>query len=301
MPKRKTYLIASLLDECGTDDMKTIHCDTVKPIDIINKECEKLRKFNRDKQECSYQEEREQSIALRSHGVPWRKALPMPIIQNQIENFPGNDSSQYFLHRMPVQTHLQTLSSPYSISSLSQLMTTRYQLMQMQQAAAVHQLLSSPSTSSSSSLSLLSSTSMTAINQQISSNQIRIHHHQHHHQHQQQQHNRFQVMSNQNQSMIKKYRCDICDKAFSRSNTLVTHKRIHTGEKPFHCDHCGRAFRQPGNLTRHRLTHTTVKPYICSICEKAFNRASNLHTHMRTHSQLFRTKITAIQTFGSSI
>uniref|UniRef100_A0A1I7WSQ1 C2H2-type domain-containing protein n=1 Tax=Heterorhabditis bacteriophora TaxID=37862 RepID=A0A1I7WSQ1_HETBA len=49
----------------------------------------------------------------------------------------------------------------------------------------------------------------------------------------------------------KKYRCDICEKTFSRSNTLITHK---------------------------------VKPYVCAHCDKAFNRASNLHTHMRTHS-----------------
>ncbi|XP_033099399.1 zinc finger protein 506-like [Anneissia japonica] len=86
------------------------------------------------------------------------------------------------------------------------------------------------------------------------------------------------------QSQQRKYVCDICHKGFSRSNTLVTHKRIHTGDKPFACEVCGRAFRQPGNLTRHRLIHTTVKPYKCSQCGKAFNRASNLHTHMRTHT-----------------
>ena len=81
-----------------------------------------------------------------------------------------------------------------------------------------------------------------------------------------------------------KHVCDECGRSFTRSSTLITHKRIHTGDKPYACQQCGRAFRQLGNLSRHQLTHTTSKPYICQQCNKAFNRASNLHTHMRTHS-----------------
>lgn len=82
----------------------------------------------------------------------------------------------------------------------------------------------------------------------------------------------------------RKYQCEVCGRAFSRSNTLITHKRIHTGDRPFPCDLCGRAFRQLGNLTRHKLTHASIKPHACPQCNKCFSRTSNLNTHMRTHT-----------------
>ena len=82
----------------------------------------------------------------------------------------------------------------------------------------------------------------------------------------------------------RKYQCEVCGHSFSRSNTLITHNRIHTGDRPFPCDVCGRAFRQLGNLTRHKMTHAAVKPHTCPICRKCFSRTSNLNTHMRTHT-----------------
>ncbi|KAH9496632.1 hypothetical protein Btru_009883 [Bulinus truncatus] len=85
--------------------------------------------------------------------------------------------------------------------------------------------------------------------------------------------------------LVKKYKCEVCHKAFSRSNTLLTHKRIHTGDKPFICDICGRAFRQPGNLTRHRLTHSPYKPFVCPVCRKAFNRIQQTDSVTFSHGR----------------
>ena len=36
----------------------------------------------------------------------------------------------------------------------------------------------------------------------------------------------------------KPYKCDLCEKAFVISGSLVAHKRVQTYEKPYNCDKC---------------------------------------------------------------
>ncbi|XP_043855728.1 zinc finger and SCAN domain-containing protein 10 [Dromiciops gliroides] len=81
----------------------------------------------------------------------------------------------------------------------------------------------------------------------------------------------------------KPYICGECGKAFQRSEHLVTHQRIHTGERPFSCQDCGHAFSQSSQLASHRRVHTGEKPHACSECGKHFVRRAGLARHMLTH------------------
>ncbi|XP_006872829.1 PREDICTED: zinc finger protein with KRAB and SCAN domains 4-like [Chrysochloris asiatica] len=51
------------------------------------------------------------------------------------------------------------------------------------------------------------------------------------------------------------YKCNECDKSFTRSRSLIEHQKIHTGEKPYQCDACGRGFTQTSYLVLHQRSH----------------------------------------------
>ena len=49
-----------------------------------------------------------------------------------------------------------------------------------------------------------------------------------------------------------------CEKAFRESTDLITHKHIHTGEKPFKCMYYEWALSTSSNLTKYKLSHREI-------------------------------------------
>ncbi|XP_008422536.1 zinc finger protein 2 homolog [Poecilia reticulata] len=85
-------------------------------------------------------------------------------------------------------------------------------------------------------------------------------------------------------SSSKVHSCDLCGKHYKRADLLLSHRRIHTGERPYGCNVCSKTYAHPSQLRVHRRIHTGEKPYACSYCEKRFNENTQLKVHLRTHT-----------------
>ncbi|XP_026527516.1 zinc finger and BTB domain-containing protein 41 [Notechis scutatus] len=108
------------------------------------------------------------------------------------------------------------------------------------------------------------------------------------------------------------WKCEICNKSFTRRPHLEEHRILHTQNKPFKCtyceehfksrftrlkhqekfhlgpfpcDICGRQFNDTGNLKRHiECTHGGKRKWTCFICGKSVRERTTLKEHLRIHS-----------------
>ena len=87
---------------------------------------------------------------------------------------------------------------------------------------------------------------------------------------------------------VRKYKCGLCDKAYTQSNNLKLHiKYIHEGLKPQHkykCDMCDKAYTQAHSLKSHvQSVHKGLKPqYKCEQCDKTFTQSHSLKSHVQS-------------------
>lgn len=66
-------------------------------------------------------------------------------------------------------------------------------------------------------------------------------------------------------------------------NDLLSPK-MEEGEKVFKCEFCNKKFTRSWNYQRHVLIHSGRKPHKCDVCNKAFVLAAHLKIHMRIHT-----------------
>jgi hypothetical protein len=86
------------------------------------------------------------------------------------------------------------------------------------------------------------------------------------------------------------FRCEECQKTFTRASNLKAHRRIHKGDKPYACSTCQSHFARQGDLKRHEQSHATDLRYVCGGklgsgedwgCGKEYSRLDGLARHLK--------------------
>uniref|UniRef100_A0A3B3ULH2 Zinc finger protein 436-like n=1 Tax=Poecilia latipinna TaxID=48699 RepID=A0A3B3ULH2_9TELE len=88
-------------------------------------------------------------------------------------------------------------------------------------------------------------------------------------------------------SGVKPFRCDLCPKAYMRTNDLQHHRSVahSSGAGPalrpasLLCHLCGKEFKCRSQLAIHFQTHTGERPHLCDICGRKFARQYQLKRH----------------------
>ncbi|XP_016362999.1 zinc finger E-box-binding homeobox 1-like isoform X2 [Sinocyclocheilus anshuiensis] len=88
------------------------------------------------------------------------------------------------------------------------------------------------------------------------------------------------LMKKKRKTVSGLYACDLCDKIFQKSSSLLRHKYEHTGKRPHECAICNKAFKHKHHLIEHTRLHSGEKPYQCDKCGKRFSHSGSYSQHM---------------------
>jgi len=80
------------------------------------------------------------------------------------------------------------------------------------------------------------------------------------------------------------FSCDVCLKSFKTRALLITHTRIHAGERR-KCKICRKAFRQLGHFKTYYSWSWTALPFICTACHDIYYKDINWRVQFRRNMQ----------------
>lgn len=83
----------------------------------------------------------------------------------------------------------------------------------------------------------------------------------------------------------KQFKCDQCQKIFSKKNVFNVHIKRHTEIKPHQCNICSNGFYTKLELNNHLSVHEETRLFQCNQCEKRFKRQTHLSIHMKIHGE----------------
>lgn len=83
----------------------------------------------------------------------------------------------------------------------------------------------------------------------------------------------------------KLYNCGYCGRVFISNSHFRRHERTHTKEKPHQCTDCNKSFSRSDDLTSHRSSvHGFRETHECWVCGKFLSSYSKLELHICLHT-----------------